>query len=96
MRRYTNVRAAEASPENMATRMPRVYSHLKATTASSIGREDGVSGGVFASSAYEEDGPVTREALSSPAEKITGKRRPGDQAPDVTLVDGMHRRHGKQ
>ena len=67
MRGHAGVRAAEVSLENAESRMPRVCARLKAKAALSRWREGEASGGVFASSAYEEDGLVTREALTSPA-----------------------------
>ena len=45
-----------------------------------LGKERGVSGGVFDHGTYEEDGPVTWEALASPR-PIPVLRRAGDPSP---------------
>src|SRR5919197_736402 len=45
-----------------------------------LGEEGGVSGGVFDHGTYEEDGPVTWEALASPRH-IPALRRAGDPSP---------------
>ncbi len=45
-----------------------------------LGEERGVSGGVFDHGTYEEDGPVTWEALASPRH-IPVLRRAGDPSP---------------
>ena len=45
-----------------------------------LGEEGGVSGGVFDHGTYEEDGPVTWEALASPRH-IPVLRRAGDPSP---------------
>ena len=52
--------------------MPSVLEYAKATMLPcEMGEEGGASGGVFDHSTYEEDGPVTWEALASP------RRHPG-------------------
>ena len=50
-----------------------------------VGEEGRVSGGVFDHGTYEEDGPVTWEALASPR-PIPASRRAGDPSPTHDTV----------
>ena len=69
MRRYANVRAVGLRPRNLSSfRMPRVLDCIEGNNSPlrKLGQEGAVSGGVFDHSTYEEDGPVTWEALAFP------------------------------
>jgi hypothetical protein len=60
----------------------------KATaTPARVGEEGIVSGGVFDHGTYEEDGPVTWEALASPR-PIPVSRSTGDPSPTHDMVAG--------
>jgi hypothetical protein len=69
MRRQANVRAVGRRPRNLSSfRMPRELDFIEGNNGPlrRLGEEGVVSGGVFDPSTYEEDGPVTWEALASP------------------------------
>jgi hypothetical protein len=61
--------------------MPRVLDFIEGNNGlqRKLGEEGAVSGGVFDHSTYEEDGPVTWEALASP--RIPVLRRAGYPSP---------------
>ena len=48
------------------SRLTRIPGHNTPLHTYLLGKEGGVSGGVFDNGTYEEDGPVTWEALASP------------------------------